>query len=109
MDNKEIILSKIAEVMSRKYFIARKNSEFKARLKCVGLGEYFEKYSDYLVPYYYRMGNSHKFENNNYYETYVTKLSTFHVDYTQIRFFINFFIFFPLFSFILILPPNTCT
>lgn len=65
MDNKEIILSKIAEVMSRKYFIARKNSEFKARLKCVGLGEYFEKYSDYLVPYYYRMGNSHKFENNN--------------------------------------------
>lgn len=32
MDNKEIILSKIAEVMSRKYFIARKNSEFKARL-----------------------------------------------------------------------------
>jgi len=43
----------------------------------------------------------HKFENNNYYETYVTKLSTFHVDYTQIRFFINFFIFCPLFSFIL--------
>lgn len=61
MDNKEIILSKIAEVMSRKYFIARKNSDLKHGLNVLDLGEYFEKYSDYLVPYYYRMGNSHKF------------------------------------------------
>lgn len=42
MDNKEIILSRIAEIMGRRYFIVRRNSEFKARLKCVGLGEYFE-------------------------------------------------------------------
>ena len=65
MDNKEIILSKIAAIMSRRYFIARNNSEFKSRLKCVGLGEYFEKYSDYLIPYWYRTGHSQKFENNN--------------------------------------------
>lgn len=42
MDNKEIILSKIAEIMSRKGFLQKSNSEFKSRLRCTGLGEYFE-------------------------------------------------------------------
>lgn len=65
MDNKEIILSNIAEILSRKYFFVRGNSEFKSRLKCVGLGEYFEKNEDYLIPYYYRNGYAQKFENNN--------------------------------------------
>ena len=65
MDNKEIILSKIAEIVSRRGFFVRKNSEFKSRLKCVGLVEYFEKYADYLIPYYYNNGHSHKFENPN--------------------------------------------
>jgi len=65
MDSKEIILSRIAEITGRRYFIARSNSEFKSRLKCVGLGEYFEKYSDYLIPYYYKNGYAHKFENAN--------------------------------------------
>lgn len=65
MDNREIILSKIAEVISRPCFFVRKNSEFKSRLKCTGLGEYFDKYSDYLMPYYYKMGYSQKFENDN--------------------------------------------
>ena len=36
MNDKEIILSKIAEIVSRPGFY-KKNSEFKARLKCVGL------------------------------------------------------------------------
>ncbi len=31
----------------------------------MGLGEYFEKYSDYLIPYYYNNGYAHKFENPN--------------------------------------------
>lgn len=65
MDNKEIILSKIADIMSRNGFLLRSNSEFKARLKCVGLGEYFRKYENFLVPYYYREGDVHKFENPN--------------------------------------------
>lgn len=65
MDSKEIILSRIAEIMGRRHFIARSNSEFKSRLKCVGLGEYFEKYSDYLIPYYYKNGYAQKFENAN--------------------------------------------
>lgn len=65
MDNKEIILSKIAEILSRRYFFIKSNSEFKSRLKCVGLNEYFERYSDYLVPYYYNNGYAHKFENPN--------------------------------------------
>lgn len=65
MDNREIILSKIAEIVDRRYFIVRGNSEFKSRLKCVGLGEYFDKYSEYLTPYYYTMGHTQKFENNN--------------------------------------------
>lgn len=65
MDNKEIILAKIAEVISRNGFFLKRNSEFKARLKCVGLGEYFNKYSDYLIPYYYSDGYARKFENDN--------------------------------------------
>ena len=65
MDNKEIILSKISEILSRRGFCIRNNSEFKARLKCVGLGEYFDKYADYLIPYYYKNGYEHKFENSN--------------------------------------------
>lgn len=65
MDNKEIILSKIAEILSRKGFFFKSNSEFKSRLKCVGLGEYFDKYADYLIPYYYNNGYAHKFENSN--------------------------------------------
>ena len=65
MDNKEIILSKIAEILSRDGFFLKSNSEFKSRLKCVGLGEYFDKYVDYLIPYYYKNGNVCKFENLN--------------------------------------------
>jgi len=65
MDNKEIILSKIAEILSRDGFFLKSNSEFKSRLKCVGLGEYFDKYVDYLIPYYCKNGNVRKFENLN--------------------------------------------
>lgn len=65
MNNKEIILSKIAEILNRRGFFIKSNSEFKSRLKCVGLGEYFERYSDYLIPYYYNNGYAHKFENPN--------------------------------------------
>jgi hypothetical protein len=65
VDNKEIILSRIAEIISRKGFFVKSNSEFKSRLKCVGLGEYYDKYVDYLIPYYYNNGYAHKFENPN--------------------------------------------
>ena len=65
MENKEIILSKISGILSRRGFFLRSNSEFKSRLKCVGLGEYFDKYADYLIPYYYNNGYAHKFENPN--------------------------------------------
>lgn len=65
MNDKEIILSRIAEIISRRGFFKRKNSEFKARLKCVGLNDFYEKYSDYLVPYWYKTGYSQKFENPN--------------------------------------------
>lgn len=65
MDNKEIILSKIAEILSRNGFLFKNNSEFKSRLRCVGLGEYFDSYSKYLIPYYYNNGYAQKFENPN--------------------------------------------
>lgn len=41
MNDKEIILSKIAEILSRPGFFVKKNSEFKARLKCVGLNDLY--------------------------------------------------------------------
>lgn len=65
MDNKEIILSRIVEILSRKGFFVKSNSDFKSRLKCSGLGEYFEKYADYLIPYYYSISYAHKFKNLN--------------------------------------------
>lgn len=65
MNDKEIILSKIAEVVSRPVFFIKNNSEFKARLKCLGLNDLYEKYIDYLVPYFYNQGYVHKFEINN--------------------------------------------
>lgn len=72
MDNKEIILSRIAEIISRKGFFVKSNSEFKSRLKCVGLGEYYDKYVDYLIPYYYNNDYAHKFENpNEEYDVYL--------------------------------------
>lgn len=72
MDNKEIILSRIAEILSRKGFFIKSNSEFKSRLRCIGLGSYFEKYSSYLIPFYYNNGHSHKFENpNEEYDVYL--------------------------------------
>lgn len=65
MNDKEIILSRIAEIISRPGFFVKSNSEFKARLKCVGLNNFYEQYMDYLVPYFYNQGYAHKFENNN--------------------------------------------
>lgn len=65
MEDKEIILSRISEIISRGGFFKRNNSEFKARLKCVGLNDFYEKYSEYLIPYWYKTGYSQKFENTN--------------------------------------------
>ena len=65
MKDKEIILSKIAEIISQSGFFVRNNSAFKSALRCSGLGEYFDKYAEYLIPYYYKQGYSCKFENPN--------------------------------------------
>ncbi len=65
MERKEIILSKIASILSKEKFIYKKNSVLKESLKCAGLGEYFDKYEQYLIPYYYKNGYSVKFENKN--------------------------------------------
>lgn len=65
MDRKEIILSKIADILSKRNFMYESNSDMKARLKCIGLGELFDKYADYLIPYYFRGGYSVKFKNPN--------------------------------------------
>lgn len=65
MERKEIILSKIASILSKEKFIYKKNSVLKESLKCAGLGEYFDKYEQYLIPYYYTNGYSVKFENPN--------------------------------------------
>jgi len=65
MDRKEIILSKIADILSKRNFMYISNSGMKARLKCVGLEELFEKNADYLIPYYFRDGYAQKFKNDN--------------------------------------------
>ena len=65
MDRKEIILSKIADILSKRNFMYESNSDMKARLKCIGLGELFDKYADYLIPHYFHDGYSVKFKNPN--------------------------------------------
>lgn len=65
MEQKEIVLAKIADVMGRKGIIRKNNGELKARLRCVGLNEYFDTYSDYLIPYWYRTAYGNKYENDN--------------------------------------------
>lgn len=55
----------IARTLNLNNFIYKKNSVLKASLKCVGLGEYFDKYERYLIPYFYKDGDSLKFENQN--------------------------------------------
>lgn len=84
MDNKEIILSKISEVLSRRNFLIKNNSEFKARLKCVGLGKYFDEYADYLIPYYYKTGYAQKFKNiNEEYDVFLGLDSIFEALYRE--------------------------
>lgn len=65
MDRKEIILSKIADILSKRHFMQESNSDMKARLKCIGLEEMFDKYSNYLIPFYFYNGYSRKFKNEN--------------------------------------------
>lgn len=65
MDRKEIILSKIVDILSKRNFMYESNSDMKARLRCIGLGELFDKNADYLVPYYFRDVHSVKFKNPN--------------------------------------------
>jgi hypothetical protein len=65
LDKKEIILTKIADVLARSGFIIKKNGELKARLKCCGLNDLYERYSEYLEPYWYRTAYGNKYENNN--------------------------------------------
>lgn len=65
MDKKEIILAKIADVLGTPGFIKKNNGELKARLKCAGLNEQYEKYSEYLIPYWYRTAYRNKYENIN--------------------------------------------
>ena len=63
MDKKEIVLSRIAEIISRDGFLKKSNSEIRSRLRCIGLGEYFTAYENCLTPYSYNQGYAAKFEN----------------------------------------------
>ncbi|WP_026884278.1 hypothetical protein [Clostridium akagii] len=65
MEKKEIIVAKIADIIGKQGFIKKNNGELKARLKCAGLNEYYEKYSKYLIPYCYRTAHGNKYENSN--------------------------------------------
>lgn len=65
MDEKEIILAKIAEVFGRQYFAIENNGEIKSRLRCCGLNNYYELYSHYLEPYIYNTWNGKTYKNIN--------------------------------------------
>lgn len=65
MDKKEIILTKIADILAKPRFLYKRNWGFKASLKCCGLNDLYERYSEYLEPYCYRTAYGNKYENGN--------------------------------------------
>lgn len=58
--NKEIVLAQISSIYDKPSFVLHKTGQMEMILKCAGLGEYYDKYSAYLEPYYYNQG----YQNN---------------------------------------------
>ncbi len=65
MEKKEIILAKIASILGKRRFIYMDNGMMKDVLRCSGLGSYFDKYSEYLIPYSYNHYQGRTYENPN--------------------------------------------
>lgn len=65
VEKKEIVLANITSIIGKSGFVYKNNSTMKKVLKCAGLGEYFDKYSEYLIPYWYNNWNGRKYENSN--------------------------------------------
>ena len=62
---KSVVLSRIARLLDKEYFIVRKNHEFFAILRCCELEELYDEYSTYLEPYWYNTWNGKTYENDN--------------------------------------------
>lgn len=56
MKEQEIILAQIAGIYDIAPFVRMEEGQMKKILRCCGLGELYEKYSEYLEPYYYYQG-----------------------------------------------------
>lgn len=53
MKEQEIILSQIASIYDSPPFVKYQDGQMKMILRCCGLGEYYDQYSEYLEPHYY--------------------------------------------------------
>lgn len=60
MKEQEIILSQISAIYDVAPFVKCQDGQMKMILKCCGLGEYYDKYSEYLEPHYYNRGYQNK-------------------------------------------------
>ncbi len=60
---KEVILSKIALLLDREQIIIKKHGLLLGIYRCCGMDEVYDKYSDYLNPYWYRESNGWTYEN----------------------------------------------
>ena len=66
MQNKYVVLARIADIISRKRAVpVPMNSTYESILKCAGLSCYWDKYCEKLMPYYYRTANGRTYENPN--------------------------------------------
>ena len=52
-NDQEIILAKISAVYDKPPFVKMETGQMEMILKCVGLGAYYDKYREYLDPYWY--------------------------------------------------------
>lgn len=53
-NDQEIILAKISAVYDKPPFVKMETGQMEMILKCVGLGAYYDKYREYLEPYWYK-------------------------------------------------------
>lgn len=52
-NDQEIILAKISAVYDKPPFVKMETGQMEMILKCVGLGAYYDKYREYIEPYWY--------------------------------------------------------
>ena len=61
---KKVVLSRIALLLDTKSIIIKKHGLLLGVYRCCGLDDIYEKFQEYLVPFWYRESKGYTYENN---------------------------------------------